>query len=56
MLHKYIRYKSYGFILWPYTDVIIHKDMASTFNHLKGPPLSAGLAEITDGLVWCYGE
>jgi len=54
-LHKYIRHKQLGFILWPKTDLLIHADMAKLVGG-RSQVMSAGFADLVAGTAVCLGR
>lgn len=54
MKHKYVR-TQLGFILWPMTDDVYHSHIGKAFER-SGVVISAGFAEVNEGVCWCYGE
>jgi hypothetical protein len=53
MRHKYVRFEDYGFILWPYSDTIIHSDMGRmSFKKV----ISAGFVQFHNGIPHCTGR
>lgn len=54
MKHKYVR-TELGFILWPMTDDVYHSHIGRMYAR-SGNILSAGFAEVSEGVCWCYGE
>lgn len=57
MKHKYIRHSELGFVTWPDTDLVWHKDVANLIQkHMQGTIVSAGFFDIFNGEVRCYGQ
>lgn len=54
-VHKYIRHKQLGFILWPKTDLLIHADAARLVG-CRSQIMSAGFADLVAGTAACYGR
>ena len=53
MRHKYVRFKDYGFVLWPYSDTTTHLDVAREIGYRVE---SAGFVTFDHGIPHCYGE
>lgn len=54
MEHKYVRFGEYGFILWPKTELISHRQIAAQVEY-RGV-ISAGFVTFKNGIPSCYGE
>lgn len=55
MRHKYVRFENYGFIIWPYSDMIAHREIGTQHGH-RGRILSAGFVTFDHGIPICSGE
>ena len=55
MKHKYVRFPTLGFVIWPMTDKVYHYDVARAFAKAERP-ISAGFVELYEGTVACYGK
>ena len=53
MQHKYVRFKNYGFVLWPMTHDVYHSHIGRMFGL---EIVSAGFADLDGNETKCYGR
>lgn len=54
--HKYIRIRDYGFITWPVSEDITHRDMYERMGCVEGDVVSAGFVTFIGGAAYIEGR